>query len=220
MGTRHGVLLNLAVVDPVFAPAVAAMGRLRAIRGAVESGDPRCAPTLRSVAGVLTRDTYTSVGVLLSKGFEVSVNDEQVARAWDFVQDEPARRGSSDVRLRLDLPPGLAVKGRAGDLHDILANLLRNSMEAGASRVEVSAEVEEDWVTGLEQICVRVADDVPSGLTTEHLRSRFVARGLGLVVDLVHRFRGSVCVEPRADYAKCVAVRLPRAEPIRQEPTS
>ncbi len=73
-------------------------------------------------------------------------------------------------------------------------------------------ELEDDDITGLEQVAIRVADRAPGRLTTAMLRSRYIERGLGLVVEIVRRNGGTVHVEAQSGYAKAVVVRLPRIE--------
>ena len=44
------------------------------------------------------------------------------------------------------------------------------------------------------------------------IRSRYIARGLGIVNQIVHRLDGSVCVEPFPGYEKAIVVRIPVKE--------
>ncbi|MCO4743197.1 MAG: hypothetical protein KC912_00310 [Proteobacteria bacterium] len=214
VGRRHGEALNLSHVDPLFGPALVEVHRLGGLRKDLERMRPGAAAALREIAQVLNRDTYAGLGRLLALGQRVAIHDGLVASAWDDVQAEPARRDAPPVPLVLDIDTGLFVRGDHTDLHDVLVNLFRNALQAGATRLAVSTEVQEDWVTGLESIVIRVADDAEGRVTTEQIRGRFIERGLGLVVDLVHRFGGSVSVADHPGYAKAIAVRLPRAEDI------
>lgn len=212
IGQRHGMVLNLVRQDPLFAPALAAVTRLAGLQRDLDRMQPRAAQGLREVAEVLNGDTYRGIGALLARGQCVAITDELVARAWDAVQAEPARRDAPRLPLGIDLPEGLYVRGSHRDLHDVLANLFRNALQAGATRVAVRTSVVEDWITGLESVVVRVADDAPGKVSTAQIRSRFIERGLGLVVDLVHRFGGSVSVVDEPGFEKAIALTLPRTE--------
>ena len=104
-----------------------------------------------------------------------------------------------------------------GELEDILTNVLRNSLQAsldaGAPRMGLRVETEEDWITGLERVAFRVMDDAPRRITTALIRSRYIERGLGLTVDLISRNGGSIHVEDEPEWSKAVVVRLTLAEP-------
>ena len=84
-------------------------------------------------------------------------------------------------------------------------------------RFGVRLTVDEDHVTGLERVEIRVADDAPLRLSTAMIRSRYIDRGLGLVVDLTRRVGGAVHVEPEPGWSKAVVVRLPRVECVDRE---
>ena len=71
---------------------------------------------------------------------------------------------------------------------------------------------EEDEITGLERVVMRVQDDAPRRISTAMIRGRYIDRGLGLAVDLISRNGGSVHVEDESGWSKAVVVRLPRAE--------
>jgi signal transduction histidine kinase len=99
------------------------------------------------------------------------------------------------------------------ELEDVLANLLRNALAAGADRVGVGLARAEDPVTGQEWIELRVRDDAPGALTNAMIRGRHLSRGLGLVADVTRRHGGSVRVEPAAgEGTKVVVVSLPGVE--------
>ena len=102
------------------------------------------------------------------------------------------------------------------ELDDVVANLLRNALQAtveqGRGRVGVRLGIEEDESTGLERVVLRFRDDAPRRITTGVLRSRYIERGLGLTVDIISRNGGSIAVEGEPGWSKAVVVRLPRAE--------
>lgn len=213
IGHRYGEVLNLHRNDEVFAPALAALLRLERLQKALRGApSPSVPDDLRACAAILNQQTYRGLGELLSQGARVLIDDELLVRAWDAVQAEPARRGTPTLALGVELVEHVAVQGARADLHDILVNLFRNALQAGATRVVVRSQVIEDWVTGLESVVIAVADDAPGRVTTAQIRSRFIDRGLGLVVDLAHRVGGSVSVIEEPGFAKAIALTLPRIE--------
>ncbi len=103
------------------------------------------------------------------------------------------------------------------DLVLILKNIVRNAILAVAKdeaprrvRLDVALEVE---ATGEETVRVRVHDTSSARLDPEILFDRRVDRGLGLVAAAVHRYGGTIDVEPGDEgYDKRVVVAFFRAE--------
>ena len=58
------------------------------------------------------------------------------------------------------------------------------------------------------EMCIRDS----SKLSDDMIRGRYIARGLGIVVELVRRNSGQIRVEAWPGYEKAIVVRLPRAE--------
>ncbi|MEZ4241291.1 MAG: hypothetical protein R3F59_35065 [Myxococcota bacterium] len=229
LGRAHGVRLNLAVRDPVFAPLVASARRLRGLRRPLARARPgtraarRLVRELRIVSRGLNTEAVGALGRLIAGLCVLRVDEPLLRGVYDAVAQEPAFREQ-------ELPPlTVTADRREGDLHvrmfrsdlqDVLANLLRNaiqaSLAAGADGVGLVLEVEEDEVTALDSVVIAVCDRAPSKLTTARLRGRYVARGLGLAMDLTNRAGGSIRVAPREGWAKALEVRLPRAEVVRE----
>ncbi len=238
LGRRHGRRLDLRRKDPVVAPMARAMDRLRRLEGPLRR--PWRAPAatpgrLRAIAQALNEDAYAGLGELLGRLGTTAVGPELVLGTWARVRAE-----ANISRLS---PCELAMSGRedtlparifAGDLEDVLANLLRNAVTAacargdGSGRVGVCIEEEEDPITGQESVLLRVLDDAPGRLETADIHTRGIGRGLGLTADLIARHDGSIGVERRpaelaAGWTKAIVVRLRRAEvagPVPRLPTS
>ena len=102
------------------------------------------------------------------------------------------------------------------DLDDILANLYRNALAAGARGVDVQLGEAVDPITGQPWVELRVRDDAPGTLTNAMIRGRYIGRGLGLAVDLLNRHGGTIHVEPDGE-RKAVVVQLPAVEAARVE---
>ena len=226
LGRRHGVRLDLRRRDPVLAPMRAAMTRLRGLEPDLRRpwrASRRVPDLLRALSQALNRDGYAALGALLRRLGATDMDADCVERAWARVTAEPALVGRALADLELFAPDHpLPTRVLPGDLDDILANLLRNALVAVADsppprRLRVALEEEEDPITGLESVALRVLDSAPGELSTADIHGCELGRGLGLTADLVARHDGLISVERRADelalgFAKAVVVRLPRAE--------
>ena len=215
LGRVNGVRLNLRYQDPALGPLIAAMEGLARLEPDLREGrELRLASQLRDIGLALNERGYNALGAVLRRVCLLPLERSVFEGAWSTVLAESRAQG---VSLELRVPPGaLNVRLYRSDLDDILINLLRNSLEvtlaAGEDAVGVVVELEEDPMTFLELVCVRVCDRSPMRLTTAMIRGRYIGRGLGLAVDLISRAGGSVHVEPQAGWSKAVVVRLPRVE--------
>ena len=106
----------------------------------------------------------------------------------------------------------LALRMFRPDLDDIIVNLLRNALAAGARGLSVELSHTEDDVTGHLLAEIAVVDDAPGMLSNAMIRSRFIGRGLGLAVDLVNRHGGSIRVDALGDGKKAVVVQFRAVE--------
>ncbi|MCB9674645.1 MAG: tetratricopeptide repeat protein [Alphaproteobacteria bacterium] len=215
LGRAHQVTLNLRHRDPVFAPLLAAMDRLQGLEKRLAAGTAKPAE-VRAVSDALNQEGFRALGQLLDGVCVVRLTPGVFEEALEGVLSEPAFRTTPRPDWVLDGPEGLAVRIFRGDLHDILVNLLRNaleaSIEAGADRLGVRLGLEEDDITGLERVEIRVCDDAPRRISTAMIRGRYIERGLGLAVDLTSRAGGSIHVEDEPGFSKAVVVRLPLSE--------
>ncbi|MEZ4316127.1 MAG: tetratricopeptide repeat protein [Myxococcota bacterium] len=215
LGRANQVALNLRHRDLVFGPLLAAMDRLAGQERRLAAGTARPAD-LRAISDALNQEGFRALGRLLDGVCVVQLEPSVFEAALADVLAEPAFRGTARPDWSLEVPDGLAVRVFRGDLHDILVNLLRNaleaSIEAGEDRLGVRLDLEEDDITGLERVEIRVADDAPRRISTAMIRGRYIERGLGLAVDLTSRAGGSIHVEDEPGFSKAVVVRLPLAE--------
>jgi tetratricopeptide (TPR) repeat protein len=224
IGLRHGVRLNLRRRDPVLAPMCAAFSDLRKVGEGIRPGSVRsrdfAASELRRLAVVLNREGYVELSALIREVCVLELDRAFLERCWAQVRQEPAFAGAELPSLELQAPQRpLSVRIFRRELQDIVVNILRNAAQAvveeraeGQRRLLVQLELEEDFVTGLESVLLRFADNAESTLTAEMIRGRYIARGFGLVVDLVGRHEGSISVEQLPGWTKAIVVRLPRAE--------
>lgn len=229
LGRQHGYRVDPRRQDPVLGPMWRAMRSLRRLEPSLRRPERagRSVPAeLRALSRALNEDAYLALGALI-RGMGTLALDLDRVRAVDArVRAEPGLAARALPPLETSGPPGsLPVRVFPGDLDDVLANLLRNAYSAlpedraEAHRVAVELACEDDPITGLEEVLVRVWDTAPGQLTEAMIRGRGIGRGLGLVVDLVTRHDGAIGVvappgpppEPHV-WVKAVEVRLPRAE--------
>jgi sensor histidine kinase regulating citrate/malate metabolism len=157
---------------------------------------------------------------LIARVSTTALTEELVEAIWRGVLAEPACIGRK-ASLSLSVVPSIRpirVKAALTDIEDILGNLLRNAavlaLETGRGDLQVRWGVEEDPITASQKTAIRVADQLSAEITTEMIRSRYVAHGLGLVNQLAERLNGSVCVEAEPEFSKAIVVRLPIEEVV------
>lgn len=211
----HGLRLNLVHRDRTLGPVVRAMDDLARLERDLRKGNRRIAGELRALGKALNEDGYRALGVLVRRLCLLPLDEGLIDGIWARTAAEfPGHGVALDVSL--DERPWLRIS--RGDLEDILANVLRNGLqaavEAGTKRMAVVVASEEDEITGLERVAIRVCDDAPKRISTAIVRGRYIERGLGLTVDLISRNGGSIHVEDEPGWSKAVVVRLPRAEAL------
>jgi tetratricopeptide (TPR) repeat protein len=217
----HGVRLNLRHRDPVFAPLIKAVDQLEKLsRSMARRPSSGQAAQLRGLSNALNLTGYSALGALVRKACTVMVDEDLVTRCWDAVRREAAFGDADELHLILEPAgePELWVRMYRSELEDTLKNLMRNAMQAviesHGSRVGIWVGVEEDDVTGLERVEIRVLDTAPRRVSTAMIRSRYIERGLGLAVDLISKNGGSIHVEDvnEGGWTKALVVRIPREE--------
>ncbi len=221
LGRRAGVRLALER-DQVLGPLLGAMARVAALRDPLERGTRarNVVHELRALALILEDEVSPALGGLVAKLCLLEIDKQLLDDVIENVWREPTLRGEADWRPHVaPLPPGpLLVRMFRADLGDVLANLLRNAVEATRGlpqpRVGIAVGLDADPITCLERVEIRVQDSSPRRLSTSTVRGRFVGRGLGLAVDLTTRAGGSIAVEDERAWGKAVVVRLPRAEQV------
>jgi hypothetical protein len=211
--------LNLRHRDPVFGPLIAAFDRLERLKSELNEGHGRrLAADLREISLVINGTGARALGRLVRRLCLLPVDRDLIGAAWAATVAEPAFRGKNVPAFSVDAAGDVPiVRMFRKDLDDILLNVLRNalqaSLDAGAERVGIRVAFDEDAVTGIERVALRVRDDAPKRVTTAVIRGRYIERGLGLTVDLISRNSGSIRVEDEPGWTKAVVVRFPRVEP-------
>jgi C4-dicarboxylate-specific signal transduction histidine kinase len=211
--------------DPILGPMTESMSRLSALETSLRRpwrASNKVPERLRSLSTDLNETAYRAIGRLLSNMGTLSLDRAFVEGVSERVLAEPGLSELDLPELEIQIPDvPLLIRIFHGDLQDILANLLRNAwsagMDSGAPGVGVYVEEEEDPITGLEHVAIRVLDRASGRLRTDQINSRAIGRGLGLSADLVARHDGHLEVESRADeleqgWTKAVVLRLRRVE--------
>jgi cytochrome c-type biogenesis protein CcmH/NrfG len=217
----HGQRLALRR-DPILSPMRLSMRSLQRLKAPLlgERKMPRhVSTTLRDISSVLNGSGYDALGRLLSEMCVLPLDEAVLRHIYHRVAEEPELQGEAPV-LNFELPQcAVPVRIFRADLEDIAGNLFRNALEAlrrdhplGARRVGVAVVEEVDPVTGHEHVALRFRDNALEPFTNEMLAGRYIEHGLGLALDMVSRYQGSMCIEEEPGWAKAVVVRLPRAE--------
>ena len=199
LGRSRGVRF-VPDTDPTLGALNRAFSRLRRIR----HPDPA---ELRALSQVINGEVFAALGAMVREICVLRCDEALVREVYDRVSTEPGFASTALPDLWVTGGP-LALRLFRPDLEDILANLLRNALSAGATTLAVSLTDSEDDVTGHPLAEIAVIDDAPGTLTNAMIRSRFIGRGLGLAVDLANRHGGSIRVDSRAEGAKAVIVQF------------
>jgi signal transduction histidine kinase len=122
--------------------------------------------------------------------------------------------GEAQVDWQLDVPAGLLVKAREGELREVLLNVLENGRLAGASRIALRASPAEG------RVLVTVTDD-GSGVSDDVLARAFEPRfstrtsgsGLGLAISrrLVESWGGKIDLRRAPERGVVVTLTLDRS---------
>lgn len=206
LGRPLRLRLALRDTDPVLAPLH------RALRAAARDRVPTPGQ-VRVWSQSINQGAYAALGAVVHGLASTVVDPPAVERVYARVGGEPGFAGAQLPELPVEVegtPPRVSLF--AADLDDILANLLRNALAAGAGALSVRVETEVDPITGTAEATIRLRDDAPGVLTNAMIRGRSISRGLGLAADLVHRSGGTLKVEPAGEGVKVVVVRLPALE--------
>ncbi|MEN0066364.1 MAG: tetratricopeptide repeat protein [Myxococcota bacterium] len=222
IGRRHDTRLNLRYRDADLGRLIDATRRLRRLESSLRRPrDPaRLADRLRAIVSDLHDHVYPALGRRIARLSTRRLQAAAIERVVAEVVAEPAFVGIEGLAGTVEWPTEpVYVQVDPGDLADVLGNLVRNAFAASSTledfehrRILLRGTIESDPITGLEQIAIAVADHHPAPLTTAMVRGRYIARGLGLAVDLTSRAGGAITVEPCDGYAKAVVVRLPSVE--------
>ncbi|PRQ03708.1 tetratricopeptide repeat protein [Enhygromyxa salina] len=216
----HGVTLNLRRKDPTFKAMlrafddVAAKAKwLRHPGGLRASKKLELAKVLLRAGDVLGRRAFDRLSEVIQRLCIARVDPEFIASVYEQVATEDKFATVQIAPLSIE-GQGEQVRIFRTDLHDILANVLRNSLMSSAMYAQppiglgVELATEIDDITGLSTLAIRIKDHSPERLTSEMLRGRYVERGMGITADLLSRYDGSIAVEPEAGWEKAVVLRF------------
>lgn len=203
LGSSRGMRLD-PEADPVLGPLLQSFDRLRRIR--------RPEPDeLLTLSRVVNERVFAEISRTVREICVIECDETLVRAVYARVCAEPGLAGGELPELWVTGGP-VTLRLFRPDLEDILANLLRNALTAGARSLAVALGESEDEVTGHPLVEIAVIDDAPGTLTNAMIRSRFIGRGLGLAVDLTNRHGGSIRVDSREQGAKAVVVQFQLAE--------
>jgi tetratricopeptide (TPR) repeat protein len=216
----HGVTLNLARKDATFkamlrafADVAAKASWLRHPGGLGPTKKLELAKVLLRSGDVLGRRAFDRLSDVIRSLCVARVDHEFIAKVYEEVATEDKFSAVQIAPLTLE-GEGERIRIFPTDLHDILANVLRNSLMSSVMYAEppiglgVGLEIEIDDITGLTSLAIRIKDRSPERLTNEMLRGRYVERGMGITADLLSRYDGSIAVEPEAGWEKAVVLRF------------
>ena len=220
MARAHRVTLNLYRKDPIFRPMIRAFEELAARAEQLrqpEGWRTRRRLELARVLGrsghVLGRQAFERLSGLIRELCVVTIDPDLMREIYTQVSGEEGFAGQV-------LDP-LTATGQAAqvrifrtDLEDIVANVLRNSLRSSLQYaappvgLAIDLRVEEDEITGLTSLAIRIKDRSPEQLSNEMLRGRYAERGMGITVDLLSRYDGAISVEPEPEWSKAVVLRF------------
>ncbi|MBC8068903.1 MAG: tetratricopeptide repeat protein, partial [Deltaproteobacteria bacterium] len=220
VGRAHRVTLNLQRKDPIFGPMIGAFEELAKRReelrnvSALRPGKRlELAKLLLRAGQVLGRQAFDRLSGLIRELCIVNVDERMVHETYARVAGEQQFAGQQLAALQCG-GLGAPIRIFRTDLEDILANVIRNSLRSSLSYARppvglgVDLVTELDDVTGLGTLAIRIKDRSTEQLSNEMLRGRYVERGMGITVDLLSRYDGSIAVEPESGWSKAVVLRF------------
>lgn len=224
LARRYGVRLNLERRDPLFSRMNQSFRDLEKVGTElgperIEGDRDRHAESLRALSTALNQDAYLALGRLIREVCVLPIHRGLLEECWQQVALEPAFAQMALPTPEIHLgEPGIPVRAFKREMSDLLVNLLRNAAQVSIeergdqARLGLFVDEEFDEITGLERVVFAVADNAVSKLSDDMIRGRYIARGLGIVVELVRRNGGQIRVEDWPGFEKAIVVRLPRAE--------
>lgn len=219
VGRTHGVALNLYRKDPIFSPMIRAFEELRDLddlqpgRGEFRSRKLELAAKLKRSGNELGRRAFERLSSLIQSLCIVDVTPTMIREVFGLccAESQFALVQIAELEVKGE---GAKVRVFRTDLEDILTNVLRNSLGSSVlyapSPVQLGVElaIETDEITGLATLAIRIKDRSTEQLSNEMLRGRYVERGMGITVDLLSRYDGSIAVEPEPGWQKAVVLRF------------
>jgi len=199
----HGVLLRPLGREPIFGPLLRDLRRAESLLKA-PALSPKALAALGRVDERLRALHFERLGSLLRMGPRTPVGAALITAWIREVEAELRLRGepwTSPVLLLEGLELGFPVERLA--LMTLFTNLLRNAQAAVASESVGPPSVlvrigEERDATGRRVLILLVGDSAKSELTLESIERRESGRGLAILRDLVHEWRGHLIVRPES----------------------
>jgi tetratricopeptide (TPR) repeat protein len=215
----YGVTLNLYRKDPIFSPMIRAFEELRELdtlepgRAEFRSKKLDLAAKLKRSGHELGRRAFERLSSLIHSLCVVEVTPTAIREVFGLVcaESQFGRVAIAEIDVA---GAGAKIRVFRTDLEDILANVLRNSLGSsvlyGPSPAQLGVDLvaETDEITGLTTLAIRIKDRSSEQLSNEMLRGRYVERGMGITVDLLSRYDGSIAVEPEPGWQKAVVLRF------------
>lgn len=211
----RGAVLRPIAREPVFGPLYRDLRRAEAL---VRRPSARSAAALHRIDERMRQHTER-LGSLLRLAPRTRLSPDVVAGWVRDVQAELRVRELPWTSPVLHLQTmDLEFPVERGALCTIFANLLRNAQAAAASAAQARAQNqsqisagageqepgvllragEERDETGRRFAVLLLGDTAPAGLTLEAIEARESGRGLAIVRDLVHEWRGHLVIRPEA----------------------
>lgn len=225
LARAHGVRLNLQHKDKALSAIHRGFSLLRradALRRAPPSRWRRAwlTRTFRRAANLLNTEGYEAVRGLLDELRVLRVDEALLRSIHARTCREPAIKALHPLPLDLEVaaPLPLGVCLPRGALEDILQNLFRNAFQASVRarvvpQVGLRVDTEVNPITGHERVRFMVRDRSPAVLDLTTILQQSVEGGLGITVQLVNRYDGTVDVSgPEGGWQKSVVVKLPLEE--------
>lgn len=220
VGRSHGVTLNLGRKDPIFSAMIEAFEDLRGLEE-MQRTPIRDRPTIKldwarrlmRSGHTLGRKAFEALSSVIHALCIVEVDLALVREVFAQVVAETQFAGISILELQV-MGEGARVRVFRSDLEDILTNVIRNSLHSSILyapkpiALGVALVTEMDEITGLSTLAIRIQDRSSEQLSNEMLRGRYVERGMGITVDLLSRYDGSIAVEPEPGWQKAVVLRF------------
>lgn len=216
----HRVTLNLYRKDPIFRPMIRAFEELFERADSLRASDRlrqgrrlELSRTLSRCGTVLGRQAFERLSGLIRELCVVTVDPALMREVYEQVAGEEQFAGARLGAVEL-YGGGTQVRIFRTDLEDILANVIRNSLRSSVQYATppvvlgIDLVVEQDEITGLSSLAIRVKDRSPEQLSNEMLRGRYVERGMGITVDLLSRYDGAISVEGEPGWSKAVVLRF------------
>jgi two-component system, NtrC family, sensor histidine kinase HupT/HoxJ len=138
----------------------------------------------------------------------------QTAASW------VVKAGRTKPAVAFDAPEGLKARCRRGAVHQILVNLIQNSLDAMDGdlepRVEIEARASGDWITiAVRDLGPGISPDVMKKLFEPFFTTKPAGKGLGLGLylsyGLAEDFGGRLCASNHPDGGAVFTLCIPNA---------